>query len=74
MEDPLEHPDTVGTESGLKVISVSEMDSHDLLHAMIFLMGIISQLFLLTGGNGAMDSVPHFLLGRSDRTESQEDL
>lgn len=26
------------------------------------------------GGNGAMDSVPNFLLGRPDRTESQEDM
>lgn len=35
-------------------------------------MGTIPSLF--AGGNGAVDSLPHFLLGRSDRTESQEDM
>lgn len=66
-----------GWEIDMKVICVTGMVSRDLVHVVIFLMGILSQLFapsLFAGGNGAMDSVPHFLLGRSDRTKSQEDM
>lgn len=29
---------------------------------------------IFTGGNGSVDRVPYFLLGRSDRTESQENM
>lgn len=61
----------------MKVISVIGMASDDLSHLMSFPMGILSPLFAVSssaGGNGAMDSVPHFLLGRSDRTESQKDM
>lgn len=42
-----------------------------------FLTGILKQLFAASpyaGGNGAVDSVPNLLLGRSDWTESQEDM
>lgn len=44
---------------------------------MTFIPGVLPQQFALSpfaGGNGAMDRVPHFLLGRSNWTESQEDL
>ncbi len=61
----------------MKIISVTWIVSDDLSQLMSFIMGVLSQLFavsLFAGGNGAMDSVPYFLLGRSDRTESQEDM
>lgn len=35
---------------------------------------ITAAVSIFTGGNGSVDRVPHFLLGRSDRTESQEDM
>ncbi len=62
----------------MKVIFSTGIVSDDLAHLMSFLLlQVFYQLFnvsLFAGGNGAMDSVPHFLLGRSDWTESQEDM
>lgn len=67
MEDRLEHPDTVREkERGSQRVS-----------DVSFIPGVLPQQFALSpfaGGNGAMDRVSHFLLGRSDWTESQEDL
>lgn len=68
MEDRLEHPETVGTgRDGVEGFSTVEC---------VFLWRCY-QLFSVTsfaGGNGAVDSVPHLLLGGADWTESEEDL
>lgn len=64
MEDRLEHPETVGTGRGFPTIEcVSLWVCYQLFSVTAF-----------TGGNGAVDSVPHLLLGGADWTESEEDL
>lgn len=68
MEDRLEHPETVGTgrdgvEGSSPIECVSLWGCHQLFSIAAF-----------TGGNGAVDSVPHLLLGGADWTESEEDL
>lgn len=67
MEDRLEHPETVGTER----------DGVEGFSSTCFLRGCLISSFSVAafpGGNGAVDSVPHLLLGGADWTESEEDL
>lgn len=66
MEDRLEHPETVGTgRDGVEGFSTVEC---------VFLCYQLFSVTSFAGGNGAVDSVPHLLLGGADWTESEEDL
>lgn len=67
MEDRLEHPETVGTGRGRRGRFFIHMFSCGCLISSF-------PLLLFTGGDGAVDSVPHLLLGDADWTESEEDL
>lgn len=67
MEDRLEHPETVGTGRNGGFLGPPG----------VFSPWVFYQLFAVAavaGGNGAVDSVPHLLLGSTDWTESEEDL
>lgn len=68
MEDRLEHPETVGpVRDGMGSFPPSDCVSLQVCYQLC-------SVAAFTGGNGAVDSVPHLLLGDSDWTESEEDL